>query len=200
MKQKRQVVVVHGGESFRSRGEYISFLKKLRIDLARYRGARRKNWKGTLAAALGGRFEVIAPDMPNKLNAQYEEWEIWFQKFVPHLRRGVILVGHSLGATFLAQYLAERKFPKKIRGTFLVAPVLAAGSFRPPGNLARLAREGGKIFLYASKDDRVVPFAHFEAYCRRLPGATAHVFRNRGHFNQARFPELARDVRSLVSL
>jgi len=30
-----------------------------------------------------------------------------------------------------------------------------------------------------------------------LPDATARIFRGRGHFNQPRFPELAKDIRNL---
>lgn len=193
---KRQVIVIHGGNSFRTHKEYISFLKKLRIDFARYRTGK-KNWKGTLGAALGRKFEVVAPDMPNKMNAQYDEWKLWFRKFIPHLQRGVILVGHSLGGTFLAKYLSENTFPKKIRATLLVAPSLAAGSFVPPRNLKELEKQGGRIFLYHSRDDRVVSFAHFMEYQKRLPRTISRVFKNRGHFNQARFPELVRDIRSV---
>ncbi len=61
--------------------------------------------------------------MPNKTNAQFEEWKIWFEKFIPFLNDGVILVGHSLGGVFLAKYLSENKFPKKIGGVFLVSAV-----------------------------------------------------------------------------
>lgn len=195
-KTKQQVIVIHGGESFRTHNEYISFLKKLWIDSARYRSGK-KNWKGMLGAALGRRFEVIAPEMPNKLNAQYDEWKLWFLKFAPHLRRGVILVGHSLGGTFLIKYLSENTFPKKIHATLLVAPALMAGSFRPPRNLKKLEKQGGRIFLYHSRDDRVVPFANFVEYQKRLPRAVPRVFKNRGHFNQAGFPELVRDIRAV---
>lgn len=193
---KRQVVVIHGGESFRTHAAYLSFLRRLRLDFSRYR-APKSGWKGTLGAALGRPFEVIQPSMPNKLNARYAEWKIWFRKFIPHLNREVVLVGHSLGGLFLAKYLSEKYFPRRIRATLLVAPAGSEGDFRLPKNLTLLERQGGKIFLYQSEDDRIVPFKSLLWYQKRLPGATVRIFRNRGHFNQATFPELARDIRNL---
>lgn len=193
---KRQIVVIHGGESFRSHAAYLKFLKGLRLDFSRYRSLKH-SWKGTLGTALGRRFEVIRPNMPNELNAKYAEWKIWFLKFIPHLSREVVLVGHSLGGLFLAKYLAEDRFPKKIRATLLVAPPDSEGDFRLPRGFGRLVRQGGKIFLYQSEDDPIVPFANFLTYRKRLPQAAVRVFRRRGHFNQSTFPELVKDIRKL---
>jgi predicted alpha/beta hydrolase family esterase len=138
---------------------------------------------------------VLAPDMPNKTNAKYAEWKIWFQKFISHIKPGVVLIGHSLGGLFLAKFLAVTKFPKKIRATFLVAPPYGEGDFSLPKKLQRFAAQAGKIFLYQSKDDRVVPFVNFFKYQKALPGAAGRIFTNRGHFRQPRFPELVRDIK-----
>lgn len=194
---KRQVIVIGGGDSFLTYGAYRSFLKKRKIDIGRYRRPRH-SWKGVLGSELGGRFEVIRVDMPNAFNAKYAEWKMWFEKFVPHLRREVVLVGHSLGGLFLAKYLSERRFKRKIRATFLVAPAWSEGDFRLPRNLKGFERQGGRIFLYQSEDDRVVPpGSHFVKYRKELPGAIVRMFARRGHFNQASFPELVRDIKGL---
>jgi serine hydrolase len=193
---KRQVVVIHGGDSFRTYRAYRAFLKKFRLDFPRYR-APQSGWKKTLDATLGRKFEVIQPDMPNKLNAKYAEWKIWFEKFIPYLNKEVILVGHSLGALFLVKYLSENRFLKKIRATFLVAPPWSEGDFYLSGNFGRFTRRGGEVFIYQSEDDRVVRFVDFKKYRAWLPGATTRIFRRRGHFNQSKFPELVRDIRSL---
>jgi predicted alpha/beta hydrolase family esterase len=191
---KTQVVIIHGGNAFNTYKEYILFLKKVRLDFGRYL-SNKKNWKGTIGAVLGKKFEVLLPDMPNKMNAHYAEWKIWFEKFIPHLRKEVVLVGHSLGGAFLVKYLSENTFPKKVRATFLVAPAFREGSFRPPQSLKKLEKQGGAIFLYHSSDDRVVPAADFEKYRNKLKGAVTRAFKDRGHFNQERFPELARDIK-----
>ena len=193
---KKQIVVIHGGDSFRTHGAYISFLKNRRIDPRRYLAGRR-DWKKGLGATLGKGYEVILPDMPNKLNAKYAEWKIWFEKFIPHLKSGVILIGHSLGALFLAKYLSENDFPKTIRATMLVAPPWSEGDFRLKKNLRGLEERGGQIFLYQSKDDRVAPFVNFRKYRKALKAATPRIFERKGHFNQENFSGLVNDIKNL---
>jgi predicted alpha/beta hydrolase family esterase len=198
---KKQVVVIHGGDTFDTYKEYISFLRSCKIDFKRLK---KRGWKEGLGEKLGRRLEVIAPRMPNKINAKYFEWKIWFKKFLPYVRNGVVLVGHSLGGIFLAKYLSENKFPKKIKGVFLVAaPYGDRDSGKPlsdfalPKNPGKFERQGGQVFLYHSKDDPIVPFADLDKYKKALPRAQAAVFKNRGHFGQEKFPEIVKDIKNL---
>src|SRR3989344_3659970 len=103
---KTQIVVIHGGDTFDTYEQYLSFLKNYKIDFERFR-ENKKDWKATLAEKLGENYEVISHSMPNKRNAKYIEWKIWFEKFIPFLNPEVILVGHSLGGAFLAKYFSE---------------------------------------------------------------------------------------------
>lgn len=196
----RQVLTIGGGDTFESREDYLDFLKSLEIDFERYKDPK-DSWRRTLREKLGEGYEVIDVDMPNKLNAKYEEWKIWFEKFLPYIRDGVILVGHSLGGTFLAKYLSEGRFPKKIEGLFLVSAVYEAdteeyslASFTLPD---RLNIDVEKIYLYHSEDDPIVPVSDIEQYMERLPQATARLFKDRKHFTQEEFPELVEDIKSL---
>jgi predicted alpha/beta hydrolase family esterase len=200
---KKQVVVIHGGDTFDTHKKYLSFLKNYKID---FRRLKKGGWKEGLSGKLGRGFEVIAPRMPNKTNARYLEWKIWFRKFLPHIRNRVVLVGHSLGGIFLAKYLSESRFPKKIKGVFLVAaPHDDKGSdhsladFVLPRSLKRLEKQGGQIFIYHSKDDPVVPFVNFKKYARALARARAAAFKDKGHFIQEEFPEIVKDIKSLLS-
>ena len=104
---KKQVVVIHGADTFDTYEDSLKFLRNFEIDSLEY--FKGKNWKTSLQERLGDEFEVISPRMPNTLNAKYLEWKIWFEKLVPLLNEEVILIGHSLGGTFLAKYLAENK-------------------------------------------------------------------------------------------
>src|SRR3990167_84565 len=153
---KKQVVVIHGGDTFETYEKYLDFLCNYEIDSLDY--FKHKGWKSILQEKLGDDFEVIRPQMPNKINAKYLEWRIWFEKLVPLLNPEVILIGHSLGGIFLAKYLSENNFPKKIRGVFLVGAG-SEGDFVAPKSFKQLEKQGGKIFLYHSKDDRIVPFS-----------------------------------------
>lgn len=144
------------------------------------------------------------PDMPNDFNSKYREWKIWFQKFIPHLDSKIVLIGHSLGGVFLAKYLSENKFSKRIIATFLVAAPFddknseyQLAGFTLPESLKKFENQSRKIFLYHSKNDPIVPFKDFEKYKDALKSAELRVFKNRGHFNQENFPELVKDVRKL---
>src|SRR3989344_292293 len=197
---KKQVVVIHGGDTFETYEEYLGFLHGYEVDIERYKSDK-SDWKPWLRQRLGGDYEVILPIMPNKTNAQFDEWEIWFEKLASFLHDGVILVGHSLGGTFLTKYLSENQFKKKIKAVFLVGAVYGRDSegyslvsFTLPTNL-NLQTE--TIYLYHSKDDSVVPFSALEQYKKALPNAQIRIFEDRGHFNQEEFPELAQDILNL---
>jgi len=198
---KKQVVLIHGGTAFGSYKKYLSFLKNLKIDLDRYRKAK---WSSSLQKDLGGNFDVLFLRMPNPMNANYVEWEILFKKIAPLLKNNIILIGHSLGGIFLAKYLSKNKFPKKISAIFLLAAPYntdemkeSLGNFMLPKNLNKLAKQGGKILIYHSKDDTIVPYAHLEKYKKALPKAILRIFKNKGHFNQDKFPELVKNILAL---
>lgn len=53
------------------------------------------------------------------------------------------------------------------------------------------------LFLYSSRDDDVVPFAHTERYAAELPGLTVRVFDSGGHQFGDDLAEVARDIRTL---
>jgi predicted alpha/beta hydrolase family esterase len=199
---KRQIIVIHGGTTFKTYRGYISFLKNRPINLDRLRSKR--DWKDTLQEKLGENFEVLTPRMPNGTNARYKEWKIWFERIIPFFRRNVILIGHSLGGIFLAKYLAENKIPKKIKSTILVAAPFddsdkeeSVTEFKLPLSLEKFAEQGGRIYLVQSKDDPNVSFAHLEKYKRALPKAETMIFNDRGHFRQETFPEMIRLLKQL---
>lgn len=197
---KQQVFVIHGGDAYDTYEEYIESLKQKEFSIER---TQTTDWKGNLAKDLGDEYQVIAPRMPNAQNARYAEWKIVFDKFVPLLDDNVIFVGHSLGGIFLAKYLSEEQYPKSIKATLLVAAPYNALDENPYvdfnilTNLSGLEKQGGKVFLYHSKDDEVVPFSSFERYQRELSTATTRVFADRQHFNQSEFPEIVADIRSI---
>lgn len=103
---KKQILVIHGADTFDTNEEYLDYIKNFEIDFERFRNDR-VDWKDTLREKLGEDYEVIQPAMPNKFNARYAEWQIWFEKFIPHLESEVILIGHSMGGVFLAKYLSQ---------------------------------------------------------------------------------------------
>lgn len=197
---KKQIVIIHGGDTFRTNEEYLDFLKNYQIDIERYK-TNKDDWKRWLRDELVGDYEVILPVMPNKTNARYEEWKLWMDKIVPLLNDEIILIGHSMGGSFVVKYLSENKFPKKIMAVFLVSAMFdydddgnSLHSFSLPENLDL---QTDKVYLYHSKDDRVVPFRSLDKFKNKFPNAIARVFEDRGHINQEEFPELIKDIRGL---
>lgn len=196
----RQVIAIHGGDVFATYEEYIANLKAMRIDFNRGQG---KGWKQTLQESLGERFEVILPRMPNASNAKYEEWKIWFEKYIPYMRDGLVLVGHSLGGIFLAKYLSENTLPVRIDAAFLVAAPYELDSerriveFTLPASLKLLESQTGKLYLFQSTDDPVVDFGELAKYQAALPSAETVIFSDRGHFDQESLPELVERIAAL---
>ena len=199
----QQIIFIHGGETFATYEDYIKSLEKGTFELPENEEVKR--WKYTLEEELEDT-QVIMPAMPSKYNAKYREWKIWFKKVAEYAEEGVVLIGHSLGGLFLAKYLSENDFLKKIKATFLIAaPYNTEGSghsladFEIPQDLSKLESQGGKIFIYHSEDDFVVPFSALDKYAKALPSAKKVIFKDRGHFLQESFPELVEDIRSLSS-
>lgn len=181
--------------------EYIADLKASEFDVDDLNS---EGWKDGLQAKLGRTYEVIAPKMPNPSNAKYLEWKIWFDKITPLMKDGAVLIGHSLGGIFLAKYLAENQLPKKAKAVLLVAAPFSAETlgasmvdFDLPRDLSKLAAFKGSLHFYHSKDDPFVGFANFEGYRSAVPGATFHVFADRGHFIGEKFPEIVKDIKAL---
>ncbi len=197
----KQVLIIHGGNIWKRYEDYFDYLKTRELSLERLK---QRDWKKDFQnGALGEGYDVIAPQMPNGQSAVYAEWKLWFERILGLLDQDLILIGHSLGGIFLAKYLAENDINRKVLGTILVAPPFDIdehqnnGQFSLPSSLDRFASQGGKVFLYFSKDDPVVPFADLAKYEQVLPSATPRVFEDRKHFNQETFPELVADIKAL---
>jgi predicted alpha/beta hydrolase family esterase len=144
--------------------------------------------------------------MPNKNNAVYEEWKIWFSRLKEFLLDDVVLVGHSLGGIFLAKYLSENIFAKKIKAVFLVAapfdhvcPGEFLVSFQLPSSLKEFSAQAPTIYLLFSKNDPIVPYKEAEKYHNALPGSHVIPFEAHEHFNQASFPELVKLIKQVYN-
>ena len=196
----QQVVIIHGGETFDS---YQMYLENLRVKQVDFSKRMAQDWKQHLPERLGQVCEVIAPSMPCKQNAKYLEWKIWFEKFIPLLRDGVILIGHSLGGIFLVKYLSENTLPIVVQATFLVGAPCNTPTQHPIADfvltqpLNGFAQQAGVMVLFHSHDDEIVPFSNAQKYAELLPDAHLQAFENRGHFNDETFPELEDKLREL---
>lgn len=199
---KHQVIAIHGGTSFNTHKQYISFLRTRELTKEALRHC--DDWRSSLAAELGDAFEVLVPKMPNGTNAHYAEWCIWLERCMKFIEDDAVLIGHSLGGIFLVKYISEHAFPRRIKAVILVsAPydqTLTAEfltDFSLPKSLDGFSRQVRELYLVYSKDDPVVSIEEQNKYMRALPCAHVLQLDNWGHFQQQHFPELIELIRSL---
>lgn len=200
MKQKPQLIFIHGGMTFKSQKSYINYLKTREITLEEP-----KRWhQNYLNKKLSGKFQIIKPIMPLKDNAKYEDWKINFERYIPLLNDNVVLIGNSLGAIFLAKYLSENKFPKKIAGTYLIGAPFddqiigedLVGGFKLKADLSLLEKNSPILKLLFSKTDQVVPAEHAEKYKAKLKKAEIIIYSDKnGHFFIPEFPEIIKMIK-----
>lgn len=189
---KTQVIFIHGGDAFRNPEDLYVTLRAR--DFNPYEV--RKKWREELMKNIAETHECHALSMPNSLWADYEAWKIWFEKMVPYLRDGVVLVGHSLGGAFLFRYLSENSLPVTISQLHLLAPVILpledCEGFLVDDidNWQGFKSNISSVHLWHSEDDTIVPIHHSERLLEKYPSATLHRFTDRGHFLIEAFPEL----------
>ena len=187
----QQILFLHGGESFLSYDAYLDSLmsRELSYDRLKYS----PKWREWIAQQLPGD-DVLLPTMPNGYNAQFNEWKIYFEKIMPFLHDDFTIIGHSLGAMFLAKYFEESRLPTKARRIILIAgrhggPAEENGSFHVTSS-ARLSQNSHEVHLFHSMDDPVVPYEDMRKFKNDMPQAIVHSFTDRGHFNDPTFPEM----------
>lgn len=194
---KKQIIVIHGGDTFDSYEDYLKYLIEWEVSKSMLTS---KGWKSSLQAELGEGYEVLLPKMPNEFNCKYLEWKIWFEKFIPFFNEEIILVGYSLGGIFLAKYLAENTLVITIKAVFLIAApfddvdTASLADFTLPSSLEIMEKQVTHIYLFQSQDDPVVPFEELAKYQAKLPSAQTRIFTDKGHFNQENFPELVDEI------
>lgn len=198
---KQQVLYIHGGESFHNHEDFLGRLKTAELwHLPKDDGTVPiKKWTSSLQEDLGDQFTVIAPPMPNKQNAKFIEWSIWFERHFEYLKDGAILIGCSLGSMFLARYLSENTLPFKPKAIFLLAGAYALPGFSdkdcrdflvPPETVRALLQKTDNLVIMHSEDDFVVPYEHAVALSKVVPEAEFVSFVDKNHFLIAEFPEI----------
>lgn len=202
-KNQIQVLIIRGGMTFKNQKDYISFLKKRNLSLDE-----KISWNGNyLKRKLGKKFKIIMPRMPLQDNAQYKEWKIHFERYLPLLDHKMILIGTSLGGTFLAKYLSENKLPKKAISTYLICPPFdntlegedLVGGFELKKDLSLIEKNSRNTTLMFSKNDEVVPISHAEKYKNKLKKSKIIIYENKnGHFRIQKFPEIIKMIKKDV--
>ena len=196
MDNKKQILFIRGGESFDNQEDFYKYISTVSLDPYN----KTKEWRDWIIWALEDSYDLICPLMPNKQNADYVAWKIWFERHFQFINNEKpILIGHSLGGGFLLKYLSENNFPKKISQLHLVAPYVENnGIYLEKLNTFEFDVKKINVIkdiceethLWHSKDDNAVPFSHSELIKENISSVEFHVFKDRGHFRQPAFPEI----------
>ena len=155
-----------------------------------------------LARELCTDYRLIAPEMPDAENPHYQPWRDRIEQELEAIDGKVIFVGHSFGGSVLLSYLAEGSYRKPVSGLFLVSVPnwgpdgWAYDEFAVPNDVgSRLP--ASRIFLYHSRDDPEVPFAHLGYYQQHLPASTARPIAGSEHSFLDGLPMLVDDIKRL---
>ena len=190
----QQIIVIHGGTTFQDYDMYLKSLSEKKLDINRF--IYRPMWKELLQDNLGSEYQVLLPSMPNSTNAQYSEWKLWFEHISSLFSDNCILIGHSLGAVFLAKYLSENSLSVKIKATVLIAApydddsVEDLADFKIVKLSERLTEQAGRIVFFNGMDDPVISNLDLSKYQNQLPAAEFKILSAPDHFVRVDFPEL----------
>jgi len=197
----KQVTVIHGGTAFANYDDYLHHLatKPVYADRLTFKPM----WKELLQTNLGDDYQVLLPAMPNKTNARYAEWKVWFDNVAQLITDDAILIGHSMGAVFLAKYLSQNEFPHRIKATILIATPFDDETeedlvdFKLDSISNLFKSQAGRVVIINGTDDPVISAADIQKYKNELPNAEFITISAPDHFMRVEFPELTSLIRQI---
>ncbi|HEU5121506.1 MAG TPA: alpha/beta fold hydrolase [Candidatus Saccharimonadales bacterium] len=160
----------------------------------------------SLQKELGSHYEMLYPEMPDEDNAPYDLWKKKVQDEAAKVRQPIILVGHSLGASYLAKILTEIEIDTPVAGIFLLNAPFWGGEgwlyegyeeLELPKDTAIRFPKTAKIFIYHARDDEIAPFSHLALYTRLLPQAIVREINKGGHQLNNDLSMVAKDIKEL---
>jgi len=157
-----------------------------------------------LSEGLGPDYKIIHPVMPHSEDPDYAPWKVQLHKELQPLQGDIIFVGHSLGGAVLLKYLTEERIAARIAGIFLCAtPFWGADEnwqyepFTLPDSAADKLAVIPNIYLYHSKNDPFVPFAHSQHYKHLITQAVMRPIEGYSHAFEDGLPKLVEDIKAL---
>ncbi|MBI2658514.1 serine hydrolase family protein [Candidatus Woesearchaeota archaeon] len=160
------------------------------------------NWFPWLKKEIEGKgYNVIIPHFPTPLDQSLESWLRTISHYEQKINEETVLIGHSLGAAFILNYLEQAD--KKIK-----AAILVAGFFKPIGSeydklnetfinknfdWKKIKNNCKNFFVIGSDNDEYIPIGITKELSQNL-GAELKIIHNGGHLNKNsgydKFPEL----------
>lgn len=150
------------------------------------------NWFPWLKKELEGQgYEVIVPKMPTPLDQSLESWLRVFSNYESKINEETILIGHSLGAAFILNYL--EKTGKKIKAAILVSGFhKLLGSQYDEINRTFIGKEFNwekikascsRFFVFAGDNDEYISLETSNELAKNL-NAEMNIVHDGGHLNK----------------
>lgn len=151
-----------------------------------------ENWFPWLKKELEGQgYEVIVPKFPTPLDQSLESWLRVFSHYEEKINEETVLIGHSLGAAFILNYLERTN--KKIKASILVAGYhkLIENQFKELNmtfvgkefSWEKIRQSCGKFFVFAGDNDEYIPLDIANELSKNL-NAELNIVHDGGHLNK----------------
>jgi len=161
-----------------------------------------ENWFPWLKKELEKKgYEVIVPKFPTPVGQSLESWLKVIKKYEDEINYDTVMIGHSLGAAFILDYLEQTD--KEIKAAFLVAGYhkMLDNEFKDLNktfvdkkfNWNRIIENCENFYVIASDNDPYIPL-EVNRQMNMLVDGELHIIKNGGHLNSKagfdKFPEL----------
>lgn len=162
-----------------------------------------KKLVASLKNCLGSNYKIIYPEIQSHENKPDYGWTKQIAEKISESAKDLIIVGHSFGASMILKSLSEIPIQKKIKGIFLIAAPFWKGNedweqgLMLKDNFADNLPYNVPLFFYHCKDDKEIPFSHFQDYQEKLNRATYRVVEHGGHQLNNDLTMVAKDIESL---
>ncbi|MCD6367776.1 MAG: serine hydrolase family protein [Candidatus Aenigmarchaeota archaeon] len=156
-------------------------------------GHPKENWFPWLKEELERRgFEVFVPKFPTPKDQSLKNWMNVFKKYEKYINENTIMIGHSLGPSFILSILEELDQP--IKACFFVSGFI--GLLNHPidkinkafvardFNWEKIKRNCREFYLFHSDNDPYVPLEKAKELAKKLNGKL-EIVKGAGHFNEA---------------
>jgi len=153
---------------------------------------------------------TLVPHFPNSNNPRLNEWLDFFKKYENNIDENSILIGHSLGVSFILNFLEKNN--KKIKAAFFIGgstgklnnPVFDDRNYtftQKDFDFEKIKNNCKKFFIYSSDNDPCVPLEKGKELTENLDSELI-IVNNAGHFNAeagyTEFPLLLEDIKKVV--
>jgi predicted alpha/beta hydrolase family esterase len=129
--------------------------------------------------------EIRYPSMPDEGDLNYAKWSAAIRREMADLDAGAVVVGHSVGATFLINALAEQPSARELGAIVLIAAPFvdeggwASDDFALMSDLGVRLPQGVRVDVFHGLQDDSVPPLHADRYARAIPQAQVQLLPGR---------------------